>query len=456
MLLSILSAALIFALLIVVHEAGHFAVAKQVGVRVIRFSIGYPPKLFGIRRGGTEYAIGATPFGGYVRMLGDEVADDPGASGLQAYLKEIELDLLGAARAAGKCEAGSDAERILVELAGRLGEGRDEAAGAAEARATLGRELAAGEALLLSEIRRRGSLAEAEQHLAATSPETLMEAFRARAFPTQSLGKRVAIVLAGPAANILFAPILLTLVFMYGVPTLLPVLGQVKPGLPAYSAGLRSGDRVLALDGKPIASWGDLSDLVKASGGRVLRFEIERQGPSGMRARSVVSVRATRQNEKTMYGNSAPTWIIGVMPRGDETIERYGLLRAVREAGVSSWSMTQGLVVGLAKIVEGQTPVREALGGPIMIAQMAGQEAHAGLAQLAMFTVMLSLELGIINLLPVPLLDGGHLFFFLLEGLRGKPVQLHYRELAMQVGFLLLVALMAFVLVNDLSRIAQG
>ena len=111
--------------------------------------------------------------------------------------------------------------------------------------------------------------------------------------------------------------------------------------------------------------------------------------------------------------------------------------------------------MGIAMIINGTTPARQALGGPIMIAKMAGKEAKQGFADVAGFTVMLSLELGIINLLPVPLLDGGHLFFFLIEGVRGKPLQLRHREFAMQIGLLLLVALMTFVIVNDISHIMQ-
>jgi regulator of sigma E protease len=114
------------------------------------------------------------------------------------------------------------------------------------------------------------------------------------------------------------------------------------------------------------------------------------------------------------------------------------------------------LVEGIYKIINGSTPVRQALGGPIMIAQIAGREAHEGFASVALFSVMLSLELGIINLLPVPMLDGGHILFFLIEGVRGKPLQVRHREIAQQVGLFLLVVLMAFVIFNDISRIVQG
>ena len=131
----------------------------------------------------------------------------------------------------------------------------------------------------------------------------------------------------------------------------------------------------------------------------------------------------------------------------------YGPLGAIRAGTIQTAQLMATLCIGIAKIFEGATPVREALGGPIMIAQMAGKEAHQGFADVALFTVMLSLELGIINLLPVPLLDGGHLLFFAIEGIRGKPMQLRHREIAMQVGLFLLVVLMAFVILNDISRI---
>jgi regulator of sigma E protease len=145
-----------------------------------------------------------------------------------------------------------------------------------------------------------------------------------------------------------------------------------------------------------------------------------------------------------------------VTPRGDTITRRFNPISAVIHAVTTTASLTAQLVVGIASIVSGAIPIREALGGPIMIAQVAGREAHQGFASVAMFTVMLSLELGLINLLPVPLLDGGHLAFFVFEGLRGKPLAIRHREIALQVGLFLLVALMAFVIFNDISRIVQG
>lgn len=446
MLTSIAAAAVILALLIIVHEAGHFAMAKHLGVRVLRFSIGYPPKIWGIRRGETEYAIGATPFGGYVRMLGEEVGEEPRSEELQNYVRELGLDVLQAAQLHGWTSPSKDADRAMVALAGRLGS--DRGAHAAE---VVGRELTLEEADVMEEILRRDSVSSAQRTIAENPSGPILRSFQKCAFPTQSLWNRFVIVLAGPLSNIVFAPILMTIVFMYGVPTLLPVVGEAKQDLPAYAAGLRAGDHILAINGAVTETWNEFSAAVKRSGGQPLRVRIERDG-----ALQEVVIAPKREDQATVYGNKIPTWVIGVLPRGDEKAERYGPIAAAGHGIRATIDMTQMLVVGIWQIIDGATPVREALGGPIMIAQMAGREAHEGFSSLMMFTVMLSLELGIINLLPVPLLDGGHLLFFACEGVRGKPLQLRTRETALQVGLFLLVALMAFVIFNDISRIVQG
>jgi regulator of sigma E protease len=454
MFISIVAAVVIFALLILVHEAGHFVVAKRLGVRVLRFSIGYPPKIFGIRRGETEYAIGATPLGGYVRMLGDEVAEEPTPASIESYLEEVKQDLLAAARASGWSKKGANPEDTITAMAERLGSPGNVAT-AEQAMAILNRELKAEEAFLLREVRKYGSAERAIKTLSETRPSVVLEFFKARAFPNQRLAKRITIVLAGPAANLLFAPVLLTIVFLFGVPTLLPILGKVQQGLPAQAAGLKVGDRVLSINGQPLEDWQQLSATVKDGDGAPLRIELERHEGRTVKRIMVVVKPALRQ-EKTVYGNEAATWVIGVMPRGDQGSHRLGPVEAIRGGFTETVHMTQTLLVGIAKIVEGATPMREALGGPIMIAQMAGHVAHQGLADLALFTVMLSIELGIINLLPVPLLDGGHLLFFVCEAVRGKPLKLRHREIAMEVGLFLLAILMFYVVLNDVSRIIQG
>ena len=447
MVISILAAVAVFATLVVVHEAGHFVVAKRLGVRVLRFSIGYPPRIAGIRRGETDYAIGATPLGGYVRMLGDEIGDDPSPATVELYMKELQLDILGAAKKSGWLkESGKEGDDALLAIAQQVGSGDS-----AVAQRILGREPKADEAILLREVDRANSVKRATETLSATRPPSLLELFKAQAFPSQPLRKRFAIVLAGPVANILFAPLMMTVILMNGVPTLMPVIGAVKKDLPAAAAGLRPGDRVMQVGRERMEAWEDLSARVKGSNGKPLLIVVQRPDGNGVTT-ITLTITPQRVEEETIYGK-APTWVIGVTPRGDEYKRKISPQRALLEGFTQTARMTATLAVGIAKIVNGTTPARQALGGPISIAQIAGREMRAGFTEIAVFTVWLSLQLGIINLLPVPLLDGGHLLFFVFEGVRGKPLKLRHREIAMEVGLFLLVILMAYVILNDISRL---
>src|ERR1700683_5778703 len=323
---SILSAALVFAVLVVVHEAGHFAIAKKGGFRVRRFCAGYPPKVLGFRRGETEYSLGATPFGGYVRMLGDEVGEKPTPDEIKLYLHEIGMDLIGAAREHGVVLAGSEFDDHLRALAERMS-----ASGDGVAQTILGRQLKPDEVLLLNEVRGEAKVDDAIKALAEHPPTLLVEAYCSRAFPTQSLGKRVLIVLAGPLSNIIFAPLLLTFVFMYGVPQLLPVVGKTTKDLPAAKAGLLTGDRILSVNGQPMDTWADFSQTVKGGDGSPITVGIDRP-KDGRSAHSTIVITPTRLDQKTIYGTNATSWVIGVQPSGDEISKRFGPIGAVEEA----------------------------------------------------------------------------------------------------------------------------
>ena len=354
---NILIAILILGLLIFVHELGHFAVAKWSGVTVLRFSLGFGPRLLSWRRGVTEYAVSAIPLGGYVKMLGDDPEDD--------------VPVVDAAHA----------------------------------------------------------------------------------FSQQPLSTRAAIVLAGPMMNLITACVAFSLVFaLYGAgtPTEASKIGGVMEGMAAAKAGLKRGDTVLAVDAKPIATWEELSQAVRASGGKALDMEVRREDGTVEHVTAVPEERP----EKSVFGEEiGKAYLIGI-ERFVE-IAPVSLANAIGLGVYETYFWVKMTLLSVVKIFRGSVSARD-LGGPILIVQAAGQQAERGLDYLIRFLGLISVNLGVLNLLPIPVLDGGHLLFFAFEAVRGRPLALRQREMAQQVGLFLLLALMVFVFYNDISRIVAG
>jgi regulator of sigma E protease len=352
-----LSFAIALGILVFVHELGHFLVAKRVGVKVLRFSIGFGPIVARRVRGETEYALSALPLGGYVKMLGEEDESEP--------------------------EAVHDP---------------------------------------------------------------------ARAFHTQPLRRRSAIVFAGPAMNFLFAFLAYAALYMtVGVemPSNTTRIAGVSQGLPAQKAGLQAGDRIVAIDGKPVETWEELSDVVRASGGASLKVDVEREGGP-----LEVTITPSLEENRTMFSEPAgKVYRIGVEQSHDW--ERVSPPRAVWMAGEQTVFATGTVLKGLLLMVTGHVPLKE-LGGPIAIAQATSAQARAGLRYFLFTLAYLSVNLGVINLFPIPGLDGGLLALFGIESVLRRPLRQQHRELAQQVGLLLLITLMVFVFYNDIHRLVQG
>ncbi len=340
--------------LVFVHEFGHFVVAKRLGIRVLKFSLGFGPRLFGWRRGETEYLVSAIPLGGYVKLYGED-PDEP---------------------------------------------------------------LPAGE--------------------------------RHRSFSQRPVGHRAATVIAGPAMNLVLAVAVFSLLSLFGTPVLQPVVGRVSPDMPAAAAGLEPGDRIVAVDGAPVASWDEMAERIAGSGGRELELTVERGGE-----RFRLRIQPVLRESTNLLGETIRKPMIGIAPSGEVAVEREPVWAApwvgIRET--ARWTVTTAEV--LAKIVVGRVSPRT-LGGPIAIAQMAGETARAGILSFLFLMAVLSVNLAVLNLLPVPILDGGHLVFFAIEAVRGRPVSLRHREVAQQIGLFILLALMAYVMWNDIARITAG
>jgi regulator of sigma E protease len=353
--MGILAAIVVLGLLIVVHEFGHFIVAKRSGVGVLKFSIGFGPRLFGRTVNGTEYVLSAIPLGGYVKMVGE----DP----------EV-------------------AETVDPRIS----------------------------------------------------------------FSHQNVWKRVAIVVAGPIFNLLFAFLAFTFVLaVYGqrVPSDVAKVGGVMPGMPAAEAGLEVGDVVTAVDGAPIKTWDELSSAIRASDGKPVEMVLKRGD-----ATSTVTVVPESKPDKNIFGEViGEAYVIGI-ERGFEEVA-VGPVEAIGAGAKQTAWWIQTLIMSVVKIVQGKIPAQD-IGGPILIVQAAGQQAQVGFESLLLFMAVISINLGILNLLPIPILDGGHLLFFLVEAVMRRPLDMRHREIAQQVGLVILIGLMAFAFYNDILRVLRG
>jgi len=346
---TILATIVVLGPIVFIHELGHFLAAKFSGVKVHRFSLGFPPTIFKKKVGETEYALGAIFFGGYVKMEGENPQEE-------------------------------------------------------------------------------------------TEPSP-------RSLNSKPIGIRAIIMAAGSFMNIIFAIFLLWFIIAFhgmGEVSELPVIGQVVEDSPADSAGLMDNDMVLSIDGQRVSRWEDMSDIVHVNAGKKMQFEIER-GDSVF----VSSIVPAMQQVQTDTG-MANYGLIGIAP--SVQYQASGVFRAVPETFVLMGDIIKSVGLFVKKIFTSGLNKSD-VGGPVMIAAMAGASARAGWAALLFFMAALSINLGILNLFPFPVLDGGHLVFLLIEAIRKKPLSIKVRLIAQQIGVLFILALMVYVTINDLFTV---
>jgi regulator of sigma E protease len=278
------------------------------------------------------------------------------------------------------------------------------------------------------------------------------EADPERSFSAKPPLQRMIIVAAGPAFNLLFAYIVFVVVCMIGIPSATSRIGDVIKDKPAALAGLRAGDRITAVDGKPVVRWNDMANLIADSGGKPLLLTVQRNHDT-----FTVKVAPEIRTAKNLLGEQVTTPAIGVMVSKETVTDKLEPLEAVVKGGEHTWSLTRMTVLAVGKIIGGAISL-DNVGGPIMIAKTAGEQAETGLVYFLSFMALLSINLGLLNLLPIPILDGGHLVFYLWELVSGRAVSMKTREFAQQVGLVLLVGLMVLAFYNDIARylIGQG
>ena len=353
---TLVSFVVVLGILIFVHELGHFLFAKLFKVRVLKFSLGFGPKMFGKTVGDTEYLVSAFPLGGYVKMFGENPD---------------------------------------------------------------------------------------EQEASASD--------RDASFAHKKVWQRFLIVFAGPLFNLLFTVLLFFMIFFFmGLPDSRDTtrIGQVNPDSPAAMAGIEVGDTILAINGKPTLEWMDVLVTVKDSGGEALHFTVAR-GEEDLK----LTVTPKRLPVKDIFGEEVEQrFMIGIVKAEELFYSPTGLIGAVQAAFSQTWMYISLTVLGFVKLAQQVVPVSE-LGGPILIAQIAGKQMQAGWINYFFFMGLLSVNLGILNLLPIPVLDGGHLMFLSIEAIRRKPLTEKIQIMAQQMGMAFLGVAMIFVFYNDLLRI---
>jgi regulator of sigma E protease len=281
----------------------------------------------------------------------------------------------------------------------------------------------------------------------AEGAEQMSAAERAVAFPHKRLGQRAAIVVAGPAANFLFAIVVLAGLFMIsGQPYTAPVVDQVREQSAAAAAGLQPGDRIVQLDGQEIERFEELQRIVRLSPGETMSLVVQRAGE-----RVQMTATPERSTVTDSVGNEHTIGLLGVTSTGME-YKRFGPFESVLRAGEETYALTTGTLQAVGQIIAGSRSTDE-LGGPIRIAQLSGQVADTGVTNIVWFMAVLSINLGLINLFPVPMLDGGHLMFYAIEAVRGRPLGERAQEYGFRIGLALVLTLMLFVTWNDLVQL---
>ncbi len=439
---------IVIGILILVHELGHFFVARWTGVGVERFSIGFGPVLLRWRGTETEYVLSAIPMGGYVKMVGEENPLEGGGGPVYDSAKAFALKPLWArflivfAGPAMNLVLAAVIFAVVLATLGRavwpatVGKVADNSPAASAGLRTgdtivgvNGRLVAYWEDLDRALARSAGRPLELRvRHDGAESTMTVTPRLRSVPDPVFREPRESWDIGAGPQ--------------------LLPMITSVGPRSPAERAGLKPGDVVLMVAGQPLYTHEDLLEAIRTRPGQSFELTIERDGKQ-----LTMTVTPEPVKERLPTGEEVTVGKIqaGLAPKAVR-FEPYGPLTAAWQGTVKTWEMTVLTAKGLWKLVSRQIDLSN-IGGPIQIATETTRQANDGLVSVAVFVALISVNLGVLNLLPIPMLDGGHLLFFVIEAVLGRPLSLRKREVAQQVGFVLLMVIMFFALYNDLTRL---
>lgn len=440
--LTLFAGIVMLGILVFVHELGHFAVAKMAGVKVLKFSLGFGPKLISRQWGETEYMICAIPLGGYVQMLGE----GSGEAGEGGELTEAEkarsfADKPVLSRTA-IVAAGPLMNLLLpfliLPVAYLVGVNMP---------AYLDQPACIGYVVPDSEGAKAGF--QGNDCIVSINGDVMSAWNDTNRALIEHVGSELKIEVerAGERQVLRMTPADGALEGLQSIGLLPPqaaLVGALAPNMPAQQAGMQVGDRILSIAGEPIASWYDLKRVIQISAGAEVPFVVERGG-----AEQQFNIQPVKDE------TNGEAYLIGIAPQQESVFKRFGPGEAIQAGADRTIELIELTITFIKKLFTGHVSTKN-IGGPITVVQIAGQAAQTDLSAILSVLAFLSIQLGILNLLPIPILDGGHLFFNLLELIFRRPLSLRTREVAQQVGLVMLVLLMVLAFYNDIMRLFLG
>jgi len=439
--ITIIAGIVMLGILVFIHELGHFCVAKLAGVKVLKFSLGFGPKLVSKRWGETEYMICSIPLGGYVQMLGEGTGEFGSFKELTDEEKSRSFAEKSVPRRTAIIAAGPIMNLIfpflILPVAYLVGVNMP---------AYLDQPACIGY-VVEDSISAKGGFQSGDcirqvggvpVDSWTTTNEALITGVGAPLVFTVQRGNQMVDIALTPEDGGLEGLHSLGLLQQQEA-----VVGSLAPGMPALAAGMEKGDRLLAVDGIPIESWYDLKKIIQTKGSVPRDFLIQRDGEQ-----LTLSI-------KPVQGEGQDSLLIGIAPLQESVFKRFGFTDAVEAGGRQAFNIIRLTLVFIQKFFSGHVP-KDSIGGPITVVQIAGQAAQTDLAGILSVLAFLSIQLGILNLLPVPVLDGGHLLFNMIETVRRKPLSTRTQEIANQIGLVLIFMLMILAFYNDIVRLISG
>ncbi len=423
-------------ILVFIHELGHFLAAKMFGMRVERFSVGFPPRIWGFKRGDTDYCIGATPLGGYVKISGmvDESMD---TEHLSAEPQPWEYRSKPVWQRMVVITAGVIFNMILAFLIytginwsqGKLSLPIEQVSGIYVPESSLLQKVGFKTDDIIVGV--NGNLVDAFEELVAISELT-----------SSNLSYQV--VRDGMTMDLNIPSTILDSLqeqtFLHAINIYPPIVSSIALGSPAEDAGLQAGDRFLEVNGNPVDYWLELTQTIRNSEG-ILEFVVEREGQ--------IIIMNIEPYENRTIGIAAPS-----LAQAGATSTQLNFVESIQEGWDQVREQTMGIIGGFSRMFSGDISVRQNLGGPVAIADLTKQAVdQAGWIGFWEITALLSITLAIMNILPIPALDGGHLVFLIYEGIARREPTEKVKIAAQNFGFILLVSLMVFVIFNDVSRL---